>query len=178
MAPRHRPDSKPTITASLEDSSTAPSKKWNHAPLTLRASLVDLGRRLPKLDANHSTFISGRYIVNGKTVCSSYFPVITKKMLQDSPKDHLYLKWGIYDAWVSDWLVSQEKNKMYLIQPQFAQLRYLLKDKLCKYLYDPQSSYLFDPFMKQYYPEMYQLPFKSADDPRDLLNIKNDERHH
>ena len=51
------------------------------------------------------------YIVNGKTVCSSYFPVITKQTLQDSSKDHLYFKWGIYDAWVSDWLVLQEKTK-------------------------------------------------------------------
>ena len=56
------------------------------------------------------------YIVNGKTVCSSYFPVITKQSLQDTSKDHLYFKWGIYDGWVSDWLVLQEKNKMYLEQ--------------------------------------------------------------
>ena len=63
---------------------------------------------------SNSSFFN--YIVNGKTVCSSYFPVITKRMLQDSSKDHLYFKWGIYDAWVSDWLVSQEKNKMYLEQ--------------------------------------------------------------
>ena len=63
---------------------------------------------------SNSSFFN--YIVNGKTVCSSYFPVITEQTLQDSSKDHLYFKWGIYDAWVSDWLALQEKNKKYLEQ--------------------------------------------------------------
>lgn len=95
-------------TSCIVDEKYFPRDQWLEIEIH-----VDYSVNAELIRSNSSFF---NYIVNGKTVCSSYFPVITKKMLQDSPKDHLYLKWGIYDAWVSDWLVSQEKNKMYLEQ--------------------------------------------------------------
>ena len=95
-------------TSCIVDEKYFPRDQWLEIEIH-----VDYSVNAEVIRSNSSFF---NYIVNGKTVCSSYFPVITKKMLQDSPKDHLYFKWGIYDAWVSDWLVSQEKNKMYLEQ--------------------------------------------------------------
>ena len=95
-------------TSCIVDEKYFPRDQWLELEIH-----VDYSVNAEFIRSNSSFF---NYIVNGKTVCSSYFPVITKQMLQDSSKDHLFFKWGIYDAWVSDWLVSQEKNKMYLEQ--------------------------------------------------------------
>jgi hypothetical protein len=63
-------------------------------------------------EAKHPYF---NYIVNGKTLCSSYFPVMTAKSASESLEGNaLYVNWGIYDGWVSDWLARQEKNKAWL----------------------------------------------------------------
>ena len=95
-------------TSCIVDEKYFPRDQWLELEIH-----VDYSVNAKFVRSNTSFF---NYIVNGKTVCSSYFPVITKQSLQDTSKDHLYFKWGIYDAWVSDWLVLQEKNKMYLEQ--------------------------------------------------------------
>ena len=95
-------------TSCIVDEKYFPRDQWLELEIHVDYSVND------EFVRSNSSFFT--YIVNGKTVCSSYFPVITKQTLQDSSKDHLYFKWGIYDAWVSDWLVIQEKNKKYLEQ--------------------------------------------------------------
>lgn len=70
-------------------------------------------------------------------------------------------------------------DEAHVIQRKFASLNFILKDKLGKYLFDPKSSFLFDPFLRSFYPEMSSLPFKTqASHPRDILNPSNDEIFH
>lgn len=72
-----------------------------------------------------------------------------------------------------------DKEMPFIIKREFANLPFILKDKLGKYLHDPKSSYLFDPFMRSYYPDINSLPFKTqAAHPRDILNPRNDQIFH
>ena len=41
-------------------------RNWDCSPLTLRAFLISLFAELPKLDANHRTFVRGRYVTSSR----------------------------------------------------------------------------------------------------------------
>jgi hypothetical protein len=67
---------------------------------------------------------------------------------------------------------------LYLIDEQYAQIPYLLKEKLAKYLFDEKQSLIFDPFMKMFMPGLADVPFAGQTHPMDLLNHKNDAAFH
>ena len=64
--------------------------------------------------ADYSTKKSGKPMVstwvNGKLRCQFNEPLITQKMLDDTGKDQIMMKYGIYTAYVSEWL-NRNKTK-------------------------------------------------------------------
>lgn len=60
-----------------------------------------------------------------------------------------------------------------VILPEVAQLPYLVKEKLSKYLYDHKCIVSYHPFFKQYMPSIAEIPF-TWKHPKDVFNPEHD----
>ena len=59
----------------------------------------------------HEFFI---YSINGQTLCSFKRPLITKRALDDASRKTIVFKFGIYNTFVSKWLLSQPENRLWV----------------------------------------------------------------
>ena len=49
--------------------------------------------------------------IDGVEVCELFSPLITKRALNEASKPELFVKWGIYNTYVSTFLLSQKQNR-------------------------------------------------------------------
>lgn len=54
------------------------------------------------------------YAINGAIHCKVFLPLITKTNLRDGNKAQIYVKYGIYHTFVSQWLLLQEENREWI----------------------------------------------------------------
>lgn len=77
--------------------------RWTDVVVFADYSLQNTGK--PKLKA----------WVNGKLWCQSTLPIVTREMLAVSESDHVYMKYGIYTAYVSEWLGRNKTKKVNVV---------------------------------------------------------------
>ena len=54
------------------------------------------------------------YAINGAIHCKLFSPLITKHALRDAKKAKMFVKYGIYNTFVSKWLLSQSDNREWI----------------------------------------------------------------
>jgi hypothetical protein len=54
------------------------------------------------------------YAINGAIHCKFFSPLITKRALRDAKKGKMFVKYGIYNSFVSKWLLLQEENREWI----------------------------------------------------------------
>ena len=84
--------------------------------------------------------------INGTEACELYSPLITKRALNEAIRPELFVKWGIYNTFVSTFLLSQKENRDWVTKNKIKFERYQQKNDRIKQSKGLTSSAIANPF--------------------------------
>lgn len=84
--------------------------------------------------------------IDGVEVCELFSPLITKRALTEASKPELFVKWGIYNTFVSTFLLSQKQNRDWVAENNLAFKKFQQKNERGKSTRGLVSSAIANPF--------------------------------